>query len=187
MTAIDVVAVSKSPFTSAMSVFAHPGEYWQASVKTPPMRPDNAEPWISTFMSLRGQYGTILLGDSARKTPRGAVSGSPVVNGGSQTGFELSVRSLPLSTAGVLLAGDYIQIGTGADSRLHKVMKDATSNGSGIATLDIWPRIRTSPADGAAIIYSNPVGVFRRDSNEMPWTWDIPVVTSITMGFVEAL
>ncbi len=187
ITPVDTVAMSKSPFTSQQSVYAHPGEYWQIDIKTPNMDTEDGRPFVAALTSLRGMYGSILLGDPACKSPRGAVTGSPTVDGSGQTGFELAVQSLPVSTTGVFLAGDYIQIGTGSSAKLYMVMADADSDASGLATLDIWPRLRTSPTDGQAIIYNSPVGVFRRMSNEMPWTWDIPKITSVSLSFIEAL
>ena len=43
------------------------------------------------------------------------------------------------SQTGILLTGDYIQLGTGLASRLHKVLADVNSDGGGNATFDIWP------------------------------------------------
>ncbi len=47
------------------------------------------------------------------------------------------------------------------ESHLHKVLNDADSDANGLATFDIWPRLRTDPKDHADIIVQTPVGIFR--------------------------
>lgn len=84
---------------------------------------------------------------------------NPKVHGGSQTGYDLITRGWVVSDT-VMTAGDWVQLGTGSGSKLHRVMVDAISDGSGHATLTLWPRLRSSPADGDAVNFINPQGVF---------------------------
>jgi len=176
MNMVNTTAMSSSPFTGQQQVYRHPNEYWQADISLIPMLRANAENWIAAIASLCGQYGTMLLGDPAGATPQGTVSGSPVVDGASQGGFELNIRAM----TGSFAAGDYIQIG----SRLYKILKDV----SGAAcTLDIWPRLRESPADGAAIIYTDARGLFRLQKAESPFTYVSPKLASIQFSVIEAL
>lgn len=190
MIARDSVGVSSSPFTFSQQVFRHQGQIWEADITLPPMKRDDAEYWASFMLRLRGQYGTFLLGDPNAATPRGSASstpGTPVVNGASQTGDNLNVDGLPASVNGYLKAGDYIQLGSGASARLHKVLEDVNSDGSGEATLNIWPALRTSPADDATVTVSNAKGVFRLTSNENTWNISENSIYGITFGAVEAL
>jgi hypothetical protein len=148
-----------------------------------------AEEWFSFLVKLNGQYGTFLLGDP-HSAPRGSASstpGTPVVNGASQTGAELAIDGLPASATGYLKAGDYIQLGAGSTATLHKVLNDVNSNGSGEATLDIWPDLRSSPADDAAVVISNAVGVFRLAANEIGVDINEIEFFGITFAAVEAL
>ena len=180
LTMVNSVAVSTSPFTGQQQVYKHQGSRWKASIALVQMLRYEAEEWIAALGSLYGQYGTMLLGDPAGQTARGTISGSPTVNGGSQTGTTLTVNAI----TGTLLAGDYIQIGTGADSRLYKVLKDVASGGTSI---EIFPRLRESPADSAAIIYEDTVGLFRLEKSESPFTYVSPKLASITFDVVEAI
>ena len=82
----------------------------------------------------------------------------------------LNVSGLAANTVGVFKAGDYIQLGTGVTSRLHKVLGDVTSGAGGLATLDLWPNIRAAPLDAAVITIANTKGVFRLASNETGWS-----------------
>lgn len=158
-----VVAVSRSPFTGQRQVQRHAGQWWEVDVVLPPMTRDAAAAWIAWWTSLNGPEGTFLLGDVTYPQPRGTAAGepgTPLVKGAGQTGATLAIDGLPATTAGYLRAGDFVQLGTGSSSRLHQVLADASSNGSGEATLDIWPRLRSSPADNAAVVVSAAKGVF---------------------------
>ena len=184
MRATNVVAVAASPFTGQQQTQRHPGAWWSADVELPPLMGEaEAETWISFLLSLRGRHGTFLMGDPARATPRGVATGTPVIDGADQTGEALATRGWTPDTTGILRAGDYIQIG----QRLHKVLTDTDSDASGAATLDIWPRLRESPADGALIITANPVGTFRLSSNDTSWIWEAPKRAGVSFGVVEAL
>jgi hypothetical protein len=189
-TATDVVSVSQSPFTFSQQVVRHAGARWSATISIPPVKRSDSEYWNSFLLRLRGQFGTFLLGDPNGATPRGSAAsaaGTPVVNGASQTGNELNIDGLPTSATGYLLAGDYIQLGSAASARLYKVLEDVDSNGSGEATLNLWPDLRSSPADGATVVVSNAKGVFRLSNNEAVWTINNAGFYSISFAAVEAL
>lgn len=87
-----------------------------------------------------------------------------------------------------LLPGDYLQLGSGASSRLHKVITPAVADGNGEAVLDIWPALRASYADGAAVTLDSPRGVWRLASNEMPYEY-VPgrIFPAMTFACTEAL
>lgn len=183
----NAVAISSSPFTFNQTVFAYPGQRWLASVSIPPVRRDTAEPWVAFLVSLRGQYGTFLMGDPNCKVPQGNASGNLLVNGASQTGGTLVCDNMPLSTL-CFKAGDYIQLGTSDATRtLHKVLQDATSDGSGNLTLEIWPHIRTAPLNNQVVTYTNTVGRWRLASNETAWSIDSATKYGISFECVEAI
>jgi len=184
----DVVGLTESPFTLEQQVQRHQGQGWSIDVQLPPIRTrDTAEQWAAFLLSLNGREGTFLMGDPTRRSPRGTGGGTPLVKGASQTGQTLLIDGCPLSTTDWLRAGDYIQLGTGASSHLHRLLVDADTDGAGEVTLDIWPRLRESPADNAAVTITSAKGLWRLASNERGWD----VVTGMTFGFsfvaVEAL
>lgn len=186
----NAVAVAASPFTFAQQVYRHQGQGWEADITLPAMKREDAEAWVSFLLRLRGQYGTFLLGDPNGATPRGSASttpGTPVVNGASQTGDELNIDGLPVSVSGYLLAGDYIQLGSGSTATLHKVLEDVDSNASGEATLNLFPAVRTAPSDNATVTVSNAKGNFRLNANETSWDINTASIYGITFGAVEAL
>ncbi len=187
MRMINAVALSQSPFTFEQQVFEHQGEIWAAELSFPPMERPTAEDLISFLGKLRGRNGTFLLPPFSAKTPRGSGGGTPQVDGASQAGLILNTKGWPVSTNGVLLAGDYLQIGTGATSRLYKTLNDVDSDAGGLATLDIWPRLRESPADSATITLTNPEGVFRLARNDSEWDISTATIYGLGISAMEAI
>jgi hypothetical protein len=186
-TMLDVVGVGESPYTLTQETFEHAGKRWGMRVELVPNKRAIAEQWVAWLASLRGRRGTFLMGDPIGQQPRGIATGTPLVKGANQTGGTLITDGWTISTTGILLAGDWVQLGTGADSRLHKVLQDANSDSSGNATLELWPGPRTAPADNAALVVRNTVGAWRLASNSRGY--DIGLAQIIGMGFdcVEAL
>lgn len=190
LTAKNAVAVATSPFTLSTQVMQHQGSRWEANVTLPPMKRAAAEEWIAFLISLNGQYGTFLLGDPNGATARGSAStaaGTPLVNGASQTGTTLNFDGVPNNATGYLKAGDYIQLGTGSGSQLYKVLADANSNGTGQISVDIWPSLRSSPADNAAVVVSGAKGLFRLSTPDSSFSIDNAAVYGINFSAIEAI
>lgn len=181
-TARSVVAKSESAFTLETQIQAHQGQRWEAGITLRAgMKRAAAEAWIAFLLSLNGREGTFLLFDPAGPTPRGSTPGAPAVNGAGQTGRELITDGWTASQTGVLLVGDYIQLGSGETTRLYKVLKDVDSDGAGDATIDIWPRLRESPSDSESLVFTRAKGTFRLAGNVS--TWDVSVAQFYGLGF----
>ena len=190
LSAENAVAISQSPFTYQQQVVAHPGQRWAASISLPPMKRPDAEYWVAFLLSLKGQIGTFLLGDPNCVTAQGSASttpGTPLVNGAGQTGDTLIIDGLPVSTTGYLLPGDYIQLGSSTTTQFYKVLTQVNTSVSGGATLDLWPNLRSSPADNATIIVANTKGRFRLKDNVTQWGINEISSYGITFDCVEAL
>lgn len=182
-----VVGVSASPFTGQQQIYKHQGQWWEAEVSLPPMKRADAEQVIAFLLKMNGQYGTFLLGDKANTSTRGVGTGTPLVNGASQTGDELITDGWTISTTGILKAGDWIQLGSGSSTRLYKVLDDVNSDGSGNATINIFPNLRSSPDDDAALTVSNTQGLWRLVSNETEYSIDNMSIYGMTFACAEAL
>src|SRR5581483_9964639 len=121
LTASNIVGVSSSPFTGQTQVQEWPGEFWSLQAQLPPMKRASAEVWVSFLIALRGYSGTFLIGDPAARVPQGIATGTPKVNGANAANSKLLVtKGWTPSIAGILKAGDYLQIGTGVTQRLYK-------------------------------------------------------------------
>jgi len=184
--AVDVVGSGQSPFTLSEQFQRHAGQRWEADIQIPPMLRAEAEEWIAFLLSLKGRWGTFLLRDSVSGTPRGTWAGSPVVSGSHAAGAEtLNLKSF--SAAATVKKGDYLSLGSGASTRLHKALGDVTADGSGNAALDIWPALREALSDGAAVTSTNALGTFRLASNTRSWDIATAQIFGLRFTAVEAL
>lgn len=173
--AMNSVATSQSPFTYKQQIVSHGGQRWEASVNIPTVRRDLAASWKAFLTSLKGQTGTFLLGDPDYSSPRGTIS-SATVSG--SAGDE----SVSVVMTGSLLAGDYIQLGSGSAAKLHQVLQDQSGDG----TLEIWPGLR-SDYTTETVIFSNPKGVFRLKENMSSWNINNASAYSISFEAIESL
>lgn len=175
MRTVNAVATSQSPFTYKQQIVSHGGERWEATVNLPPMTRNTAAPWKAFLAALRGPTGTFLLGDPDYSTPRGTVSAIEVTGNAGNS-------SVTVNMTGTLLAGDYIQLGTGAAARLHQVLEDRIGSGS----VEIWPALRSNYTLSEAI-YTSPKGVFRLASNVSSWSINNAAIYGISFEAVEAI
>ncbi len=187
MSGENVVALTSSIFTLQQQTQEFAGKRWHLDATFPPMKRPDAEEWNAFFLGLHGRAGTFLFGDPNGKAPRGSALGSPVVDGAAQVGVTLATKGWTADETGVLLSGDYIRLGTGASARLHKVLVQADSDGSGEVTLDIWPNLRESPGDSQTIFLDDTVSVFRLSSNITQWDLNVAAFYGFAFSAEEAI
>lgn len=153
----EMVAPSTAGFDYSQQICDWSQSMLSGQVSLPPMKRLSADYWQAFLLEARGGVNAFLMGDPKASTPKGEPSGTPLVNGASQAGYTLATRGWAASTSGLLLPGDYIQIGY----RLYRVLVPVASDSSGDASISIWPNLRDAPADGTAIVTSNCKGLFR--------------------------
>jgi len=173
--AVNAVATSQSPFTYKQQIVSHGGQRWEASVTIPSVRRDLAAPWKAMLTGLKGPTGTFLLGDPDYATPRGTVSSCTL------TGTAGS-DSPTVTMTGTLLAGDYIQLGTGSTAKLYQVLQDQDGDGN----LQLWPDLRTDYTD-ATVTFNSPKGVFRLKESITSWSINNASSYGISFEAVEAI
>ena len=178
--AINAVAYSQSPFTFAGQVHAYQGQMWQADITLPRMDRSAAETWLAFLISMRGRFGTFLLGDPRGCSLRGTATSCTITGSAGD-----NTVSAIVSAGQTLLAGDYIQLGSASTATLHKVLVNYTGTGSA-ADLEIWPALRVNRSAVSATL-SNTVGVFRLSSNEISWSSNEIAKYGITFGAMEAI
>lgn len=187
---LDVSVDVASPFTGQSQVIVFPGQWVEVTLTLIAMRRDEAQDWSGWLTSLKGPAGTFLLGDPLRPTPLGSASvaaGVPLVKGAGQTGNTLLIDGLPLSATNYFKRGDLFNLGTGADTELYEIQKDVSSDGAGEATLDIWPNLRTSPANNAAVVVTGVQGLFHRMSGSTDWNVGGDGISRLTFDAKERL
>lgn len=182
-----VVAVGTSPFTGKQQVQAHQGQWWEAECSLPPMERADAEEWLAFLLALNGREGTFLMGDPKGGTPRGTALGSPQVNGAGQSGNELATDGWTVSQSRALAKGDYFSLGSGASTRLYKMVEDEASDGAGAAALTFQPKLRSSPENNAALTVTNAKGLWRLSTNEVSWSVTDLIAYGIVFAAREAL
>ncbi len=185
-----IVAVSRSPFTGQTQTQVYQGRLWGANISYPRMIRADAETIIAFLAKLDGKRGTFLMGDPAGGTPRGSAGttpGTPVVFGASQTGSDLNIDGLPGGASGYLLIGDYIQLGSGTGTHLHKVLDAVNADSSGAATLTLWPELRESPANNDPVTVSSALGHFRLLENLSEFSIDEALHYGVEFTAEEAL
>jgi hypothetical protein len=105
-------------------------------------------------------------------------SSGPVVSGAGQTGKSLLTQWPGVNgpVTNLYLAGDYIEIQTTTASantrRLHEVLTNSNADASGFSTLDLFPRLHESPANGDSIQIRDCRGTFRLKDNLRSWQLD---------------
>lgn len=160
-----ITGFTASPYTGTQYVQSYPGQWWEADITLRRMRRTHIGDWRAFFAKLNGNEGTFLLGvDPEFAVPSGSAGvtpGTPLVKGALQSGNVLNIDGLPVSVSGYLLPGDFVQIGTGLSTRLYMNLDTVNSNGSGEASLLLWPSLRSSPADNAPLTVSACKGLFR--------------------------
>ena len=175
--AISAVARNISPFTFSSQSYNWTGTMLSGDVECPPMNRADAEELIG-FLIMAAR-GTFYFRDYANGTQRGTMTGSPQLNGA----HAANTTTLTVDTgSGSWAVGDYIQLGTGSSSKLHKItqVNSATS-------YEIFPLLRTAYPDNTAIVYSNAVGVFRLGTTACDWSIDTAKNYGINFSIFEAI
>ncbi len=187
----DTVASTTSPFTATSQTQIWPGaDWWDADVQLPKMFPAQAAAWRAWLAALQGKANVFMLGDPTRRQPINPVSSStPVINTSGEPSpmniagsSNIYTRGWRPSQARILSPGDHIQIGL----RLHVVLQAVTSDARGNAAINLWPTLREQPADGAAIILNNPMGLFRLADNARRLSLDVTRLMATGFKCVEA-
>lgn len=182
-----IAGVSGSPFSGSQQVYDWQAAFWRANARLPEdMSRADAEDWIGFLVSLNGHEGSLLAGDPLGASPRGTWAGTPLVKA-AHSALVKVVAMDGFTAAATGKRGDWIQFGTGSASRLHKVTKDFTADGSGEASVDIWPGLRASLADNATFVTSGAVGLWKLAVPGVPWTVHDVRIGGISIPLVEDL
>ena len=171
-----------SPLSQSVQTLELPGARWHLSITFNNMATADAAAMRVFLTQLRGRSNRFTAWPFAVPRPRGVATGTPLVMGAAQTGTSLITDGWTPSTAGILLAGDYI----GVNGELKLLVADAASNGAGQATLSIEPPLRASPTDNAAITTTRPLATFMLDEDASRWTTNAPSLDSFSISATEA-
>lgn len=161
--------ISRSPFTFQGQSQSYPGAIRFAKVTVENLNRVDAEDWVGFLDSLFGTKGTFRMGDPAAVVPMGRARGTATVVTSSGDRTFITLSSTDSNGNDWLKRGDWIQLGTGLDSRLYKAMRDQSLT-DGTANLPIWPPLRKTPVVGDTVYLENTKGLFRRSSATFDYT-----------------
>ncbi|HEV2324564.1 MAG TPA: carbohydrate binding domain-containing protein [Terracidiphilus sp.] len=94
----------------------------------------------------------------------------------------LYTKGWPASVSALMLPGDQFQVGY----RLHRVCEQVNSDGSGNATISVWPSLRETPPDGTPLTLNRPQGLFRLADNRRVIHWSPSQLTTVSLKAIEA-
>lgn len=144
-------------------------ERWSFTMGIRGMNRRDAQVAQGFFLRLEGQLNLFRMHDPAAALPLGRALGKPVLAANATPGARtLSISGWAANVAGILKAGDWVQIG----DQLAKVRVDATSNAAGACSIDIWPKVMKTVAAGQPLIVRQARGLFRFVSDLPSWELD---------------
>lgn len=181
MRLVRAVATVESPFTFNKQIYQHQGTRWEAEITLPPLSDQESRAVQAFLTGLKGQAGTFLFGNPLHTSPYGTATSVGLTANASIGEDELSCAG-----NGTLLAGDYFQLGTGDDSRIHQVVEDVTF-GFSSETVKIEPPVRASANSGDSLVLTNPKGAWRLSSSDVEWAINNASIHGITIPCVEAV
>jgi len=163
----------KSPLIASAQTLARSTK-WNANYRFSNMRDDDRADLIGTIAALRGQ-------DNRLRVPvfdnpkRGAYGGTPLVNGGGQTGFSLNIKDATFNITNWIRKGDYFSIDVNGEHELKMATDDANSDGAGLVVLTFTPRLRAAPLNDAVIfvedgVLTKPQGIFVLANADTGWS-----------------
>lgn len=171
-----------SPLTGAAQTQELPGGHWAVMLEYATLLENDARLLEAWFAAMRGRAGRVAIHNMGRPNPYGVGGGTPVVNG-SASGVTIPVRGAPVSTVNWLRAGDLVGLG----GTVHRVLADVTTNGSGVASLTVFPVLRATAADGVAMTLVKPTIVARLLDDVQGRAYRRGGTSDMTVDLIEAL
>ena len=186
--------ISRSPFTFQGQSQNYPGALRYAQISVENLNREDAEDWVGFLDSLHGTKGTFLFGDPMAKVPMGSArnSHSPTIraaNTGSRDIITLN-SNITVATPNWIKRGDWIQLGTGLNARLHKVVNSSPVgvNSSGFTgNVHLWPTFRRDPVVGEDIYVENPKGLLRRSTGTFNYSEENGCMYSLSFDCEEVI
>lgn len=175
-------ALSASVFNQSTQSTVIGAAYWVVTVGIGPRRLSDLPDWEAFVLGFANTRDRVRFWDWRRETPRGTGAGAPVVDGAGQSGNTLLTRGWGASQ-NVLLAGDWV----GVNGELRRSLAVVASDGTGHAAVVLDQPVRTSPADGTALVLTKPKTLFicTTDKKARGFLQDGAAVKGPTLEFME--
>jgi len=154
----------ESPLNKSVQTYELPGARWHYTATWENLFDDDYFKLKAFILKCRGQAGRFYARDETHKTITGTASGTGTVDGATQVGNSIVSAWDTFEVHDTWLnIGDYITI----SDELKMVVDVIPLDVAGSATIVFEPKMRTSPANGAAIVISSPMAIFRLTSDDI--------------------
>lgn len=173
-----------SDLNGAMQTAELPGARWSVSL-TFGNRQDSSARTLKGFVSsLRGRAGRFWVTPSDWE-PLGNPSGTGVLASDATSGTSsIDTSGWDVSVTSLFEIGDYFELG----GELKQVTSPASSDASGLATIEFAPPLRVGQTSGTQIRYNEPRCRMMLANDDMAtFQLSAPVIYAITFDAVEAL
>lgn len=165
---------------------------WKVAMTFDMQNESNAGAYQALLMKLDGTRNQLALWNLGRPTPRGTFTGASGTT--TMAAAAVGATSLTLTNASyaskTLVAGDFIGVLEGSNTLTQQVVMvtdDATSNGSGVITVNIKPALRYAMTGGGSstVTLQQPKALFRLQTNTQGWEYSTTVVDGMTLDLIE--
>lgn len=144
---------------------------------------DNANSYLGNGSFIHGWRGTLA---QTSTPPRLIQTVATASTGSNQNGSALYIKGLPVSTNGLLLENDQVEVITSYGSELKFVTAALNSDAAGLGYLQFEPPLRGVPAENAPVIIHQPMGKFLFSGDLVGFENDPGVTTRASADFEEA-
>jgi len=155
------VSTSVAPSSFKAQSYVWPGQGWMVDATWPPGVRSRMEPLVAALSSLNGGEGSVLLRDnsnvSSQNTSLAANINRLVVNGASQTGYDLNIKNA-IALQALFKAGDWIQLGGKNLLAKTQVFNDALWIKNTLTVTDNSAAAPTGTFDGTTAALCAPSG-----------------------------
>lgn len=154
---------------------------WRLSISAPSaLSIESSAVWEALILKLRGRVNHLAAWDIMKPAPRGTMRGTLTLSGAHAQGATVLNITGGAGQAGTtLLAGDWIQVGSGTGGQLFKVVTDATANGAGLIAATVEPPVRPVAgfAGGTAVTWDKALGHYKVTTQAPQWGY-VPSVNA---------
>ena len=172
--------IFQSPLSGAIQTADRGGERLVARLSYRSLQNADRSDLIAFLMKLNGQQHRVNLPHHGLNQ-RGAFGGTPLVAGASQTGTSLNIDGCSINITDWMKAGDTFSF----NGEMKIATADADTDGSGLTTLNFYPRIHSAPPNDEPIETTAPTGVFMLAGNKDSWTYRPGSLSDFNLTFIE--
>lgn len=158
---------------------------WVINCSFPPtMNRDQFAPIWAFLMAQQGRFETFTFISEDLKTPRGAVAGTPLVNGSSQTGLTIATDGWTNDTL-QMKAGDILKFS--GSSKVYMVTADGISDGFGNLTLNISPPLLESPVNNEVVTVTSVPFTMQLEDDRFEYNVSGPLLYRLDIRMIEVI